>query len=180
MLLDRTQSLLLLVDLQERLMPAVTEGERTVANALRLIHAARRLNVPVLASEQYPEGLGPTVPAVRAALEDGEVHRKTTFDGARARGLAEAVAATHRRRIVLAGSEAHVCVLQTAAGFMARGYETAIVADAVASRAAESRRLGLDRLAAAGAQIVTTEMVLFEWIGEAATPEFRDLLELIK
>lgn len=180
MLLDRDQSLLLLIDIQDRLMPAVRDGEGVVANADRLIRAARRLGVPVLASAQYPKGLGPTLPAIADHLAPGTIHEKTTFDASRAESLARAIGATRRRQIVLAGAEAHVCVLQTAFGLMGRGYNAAVVADAVGSRTAENRALGLERLRAGGAQIVSTEMALFEWIGEAATPEFKDLLELIK
>ncbi|MCR9219618.1 MAG: isochorismatase family protein [Alphaproteobacteria bacterium] len=180
MLLDRDRCLLLLVDFQERLLPALAGGESALGNAERLLTAARRLGLPARATEQYPKGLGVTDARLRGELDPGEILEKTHFNAAREGSVADAVAATRRRTLVLAGAEAHVCVLQTALGFQSQGYAVAVVADATASRTAENAQLGLGRMRRAGVEIVSTEMALFEWIGQAATPEFRDLLPLIK
>lgn len=180
MLLARDRSALMLIDWQARLLPALDGAEAALGEAERLLSAARRLAVPVLATEQYPKGLGPTDPRLRETLQPDEVVEKTSFNAAAEAPVAAAVERLRRPLMVLAGAEAHVCVLQTAFGLRARGYHVAVVADAVASRRPRDRDLGLERMRQAGVQIVSTEMVLFEWIGRAATPEFRDLLNLIK
>jgi nicotinamidase-related amidase len=179
MLLDRRRSVLLAIDIQERLLPAMTGGEGMLNATRTLIQAARRLEIPVLASEQYPKGLGPTVPDLARDLADGEVLTKTAFSCARDSGIAAGIGALQRRQLVLCGIEAHVCVLQTALGFAAAGYEVAVVRDAVTSRKQESVAAALDRLTLNGIPTPTKEMVLFEWLEEAATPEFKDLRGLI-
>jgi nicotinamidase-related amidase len=178
-LIDRDRSLLLIVDVQERLVPAIHEGGRVIEGIEMLMTAARRLGVPVLCSEQYPKGLGPTVPVLRDRLNDPEIHAKTAFSCAADPGIAAAVAKTRRRQIVICGVEAHVCVLQSAIGFRETGHEVFVVRDAVSSRAPASVAAALDRLAASGGQAVTREMVFFEWLGAAGTEEFRDLRSLV-
>lgn len=168
-------SALLLVDFQGRLMPAIAEGEARVAQAVKLAAAARLLGVPVLLTEQNPRGLGGT--DARLA-EAGPVLEKMTFDATRAPGFAAAL--PDRPVLVVAGCEAHVCVLQTVLGLRAMGRAVAVVADAVGSRLPASRDLALSRMAAAGVQVVSAEMVLFEWLGSAENPRFRDVLALIK
>ena len=168
-------SALLLIDFQARLMPAIAEGAARVTQAGKLAAAAALLDVPVLLTEQNPRGLGGTDPALADA---GPVLAKMTFDATRAPGFAAAM--PDRPAVVVAGCEAHVCVLQTVLGLRAMGRAVAVVADAVGSRLPASRDLGLARMAAAGAQIVSTEMVLFEWLGSADHPRFRAVLALIK
>lgn len=180
MLIARDRSALVLIDWQARLLPALEGSEAALATAGRLLAAARRLSVPVLATEQYPKGLGRTDPRLGEALQPDEVLEKTYFNAAAEASIATAVERLRRPLLVLAGAEAHVCVLQTALGLTARGYQVAVVADALASRRASDKELGVERMRQTGVQIVSAEMVLFEWIGEAATPEFRDLLDLIK
>lgn len=168
-------SALLLIDFQGRLMPAIAEGEARVAQAAKLASAARILDVPTLLTEQNPRGLGGT--DARLA-EAGPVLEKMTFDASRAPGFADAL--PDRPALVVAGCEAHVCVLQTVLGLRAMGRAVAVVADAVGSRLPANRDLALARMAGAGAQIVSTEMVLFEWLGSAENSRFRDVLALIK
>lgn len=179
MLLDRRRSLLCVIDIQERLLTAMTAGEGMLKATRTLIQAARRLDIPVLASEQYPKGLGATVPDLAGDLKTGEVFEKTAFSCARDPGFATAVSGCQRRQLVLCGIEAHVCVLQTALGFRAAGYDVAVVRDAVTSRAPESVTAALERLTLAGIPTPTVEMALFEWLEEAGTPEFKDLRGLI-
>jgi nicotinamidase-related amidase len=180
MRIDARRSALLIVDMQERLMPAMDAGGGAIANAARLMEAAGRLGVPMLLSEQYPKGLGPTVAPLAALAPTATVAAKLSFSCLDDEGWRGRFERLDRRQAVIAGVEAHVCVLQTALGLREAGHEVAVVADAVASRRPESRALALDRLRGNGVEIVTTEMVLFEWLGRAGTPEFKALSGLIR
>ncbi len=174
--LSAPNSLLLLIDLQARLLPVIAGGEDVLRNAVRLAAAARRLSVPLLFTEQYPHGLGATVPELGAA--PGEVAEKTTFDACGAPGFTARLAPDHA--VIVAGTEAHVCVLQTVLGLIGAGRRVAVVADAIGSRTADNRTAALARMAHHGAEIVTSEMVLFEWLGDARHPAFREIQALIK
>jgi nicotinamidase-related amidase len=175
----RESSGLLLIDLQARLMPAIADSETVLLNAGRLLKAARLLDVPVMLTEQNPNGLGPTVPALLAeAGNEIKILAKQSFDACRAPGFFEQLPG--RAETVVAGCEAHVCVLQTALGLLAAGKRVHVVRDAVGSRRSESKAAALERLASHGAEIVTTEMVLFEWLGTAGHPRFREIVALIK
>jgi isochorismate hydrolase len=184
MLIDRDKSQLLIVDVQEKLLPAMSNPERVVTVCMRLIKAAHRLGVPITCSEQYPKGLGPTAEPLRTALEDaGAVIEKDTFSCLRSDSLRERLHELRRQgrpQIVIGGIEAHVCVAQTAIDLEEQGFESFVVADAVDSRAKSSRRLALARLAKSGADVVDSEMVVFEWLGRAGTPEFKELHALVK
>ena len=180
MLIEAATSALLLVDVQERLAPAVEGGEACVARCRILLEAAGRLAVPMLATEQYPEGLGPTVPELAALLGPARTYAKRCFAASAEPRIAAALQELGRPQIVLCGMEAHVCVLQTALDLLRLGLRPIVVADAVASRRAQSRQLALDRLRANGSEIVDSEMVLFEWLHEAGTADFKALIRLIK
>ncbi|MGE5147656.1 MAG: isochorismatase family protein, partial [Candidatus Eiseniibacteriota bacterium] len=134
MLIEARRSALLIIDMQERLMPAMDGGGLATANAARLMEAAGRLGVPLLVSEQYPKGLGRTIPAVAALAPTGTVAEKVAFSCLADAGWRARFEKLDRRQAILAGVEAHVCVLQTALGLKEAGYEPAVVADAVASR----------------------------------------------
>lgn len=184
MLLDARRSVLLVVDLQERLLPAIHEAERVLHHARMLLAGAGRLGVPVVVTEQYPKGLGPTATAIREALPAGSrTVEKTAFSGAAEPAVSDALGALRqqgRDLLVVAGTEAHVCVLQTALGFAAMGHPVAVVADAVSSRSPHNVSAATARLLHAGCQWVTAEMVLFEWLERAGTDDFRALVPLIK
>ncbi|HLF58073.1 MAG TPA: hydrolase [Alphaproteobacteria bacterium] len=180
MLIERDRSCLLLIDVQERLLASMDNAARLVSNCAVLLKAAARLGVPVLASEQYPKGLGPTVPELAALVPEGAPVTKTEFSCAAAPGYLDRLRETGRDQLVLAGIEAHVCVLQTALQLRDLGYKMFVVADAVSSRKPESAALAVSRMRDAGVVPVTTEMVLFEWLGRAGTPEFKELSALIK
>lgn len=185
MLLDRHQSQLLIVDIQERLLPAMAAPEALLAHVQKLCAGARELSVPISLSEQYPKGIGATVASVReAAGNSAVVLEKMHFSCARDTNIAMRInelGQVHRRKqIVVCGIESHVCVLQSAIDFQARGYEVAVVADAVSSRSEASKTIALDRLRQSGVTIVTTEMVLFEWLAVAGTDQFRTVSKLIK
>lgn len=180
MLLSSTTSLLLLIDVQVRLEAAMPRDGGLVRNASILVKAAREIGTPVIASEQYPKGLGPTVPELADLLAASERHEKVEFSCQRNAGLAAAIAASGRTQIVIAGIEAHVCVLQTALDLVGPGRTVYVVADAIASRDPKSRDIALTRMAAAGVTIVTTEMVAFEWVGSASAPQFKAISALIR
>lgn len=179
-MLRRDRSCLVMVDMQERLLPVIEGGERVVAHGAILLRAARALAVPIIATEQYAKGLGPTVPALAALVPAFSPLDKLTFACTGDPGFRTALDRTACRQVVLFGIEAHVCVLQTALGLKARGQEVAVVADAVASRAPANRDLAIARMRQAGIAIVSTEMVVFEWMERAGTDEFRAVSRLIR
>jgi nicotinamidase-related amidase len=180
MLMKAPQSCLLVIDIQGRLAPAVVGRDRIVANTGVLMRAAARLGVPVMVSEQYPKGLGPTVPEVARLAGDGALFAKMHFSCLGDRDYALHLAGLGRKQMVVAGMEAHVCVLQTVLQLLADDYDVFVAADAIGSRAPENRELALERMRAAGAVVVSTEMVMFEWLEKAGTPEFKELSALIK
>ncbi|MDP7216224.1 MAG: hydrolase [Rhodospirillales bacterium] len=180
MLITADQSCLLIVDVQAKLASAVEECERVIANCAALMQVAARLRVAVLVSEQYPKGLGPTVPELAELAPAGSLMVKEHFSCMGDAGCAGRIQGLDRPQVVVAGIEAHVCVLQTAFGLLNEDRQVFVVADAVSSRSAQDCRLALDRLRDGGVSIVTTEMVLFEWVGRAGTAEFKKLSEMLK
>ncbi|MER5389338.1 isochorismatase family protein [Saccharopolyspora sp. NPDC002686] len=169
-LLRVDSSVLLVVDLQERLMPAIAGARAVLDNNVRLVRAATRLGIDVRATEQNPEGLGATVGEIGDLLPRS-AEPKTTF----AAGIDPGPGT-----IVVTGCEAHVCVLQTVLALRAGGRDVAVVADAVGSRTESNRERGLDRMRAHGVDVVTTEMVVFEWLHDSENPAFREVQKLIK
>jgi len=184
MLLARDKSQLLIVDVQDKLLQALSGKDRVVDRCMRLVRAARTLDVPITVSEQYPQGLGPTADSIRDALANAAlVADKVEFSCLRNEFLRERLHELRRQgrpQVVIAGIEAHVCVLQTAVDLEAQGFETFVVADATGSRSKDSRKLALARLNKAGADVVDSEMVLFEWLERADTAAFKELQALIK
>lgn len=202
MLLEAEQSQLLLVDFQERLMPAMHQGEAVVANAQRLARASTLLKVPTFVTEQNASRLGPTVADLRLALpEKVRVFHKMMFSAVE-EGVCELLAPappapagnarslpkhlqkpsvpSRREQVVLAGCEAHVCVLQTALDLLEEDFSVWVVTDACTSRTERNRDAAFDRLAGAGADLVSTEMVLFEWLRGCEHPQFKAVQALIK
>ncbi len=179
MLIKAERSSLLVVDVQEKLAPAMSDIDRVVENTSILMRAASRLSVPQLVSEQYPKGLGATLASL-CELSDGEAAPKMSFSCMGDSAFESRFNALGRNQAVIAGIEAHVCVLQTAMDLLDRNMQVFVVADATSSRSPDSHSMALHRLSGAGAGIVTTEMVLFEWLGQAGTPEFKELSKLIK
>ena len=184
MRMQRDRSQLLIVDLQEKVAPPVHNIASVIAVCCRLVQIARRLGVPITVSEHYPKGLGPTVAPLRAELRpDDEVVEKISFSCLRNPTLHQRFDSLRdhaRGQVIVAGIEAHVCVGQTALDLIMEGYEVYLVADGTSSRAPESREISLQRVRQAGGYVVDSEMVLFEWLEQAGTPEFRDLIGLVK
>ncbi|WP_227870766.1 isochorismatase family protein [Orrella marina] len=173
------QSAVILVDLQARLMPSIHEGERIVTQAVRLARIARVLGVPVVATEQNPQGLGHSDPRIQAECD--RVMSKSHFNACE-EGLTEMLPATSRHAIV-AGCEAHVCVLQTCMGLLERDFRVTLVIDAIGSRADLSRLAAIERLGMLqheGLVLASVEMVAFEWLRTCRHPKFREALALIK
>lgn len=176
----RTNAGLVVVDIQERLLPSIFEMERLVQNALRLIKGAAILRLPIFATEQYRKGVGNTVPEIASAIPAFAPMEKTAFSCFGAPGFVEALRAKGVRDVMLCGIEAHVCVLQTCFDLLEDGFHPFVVADAISSRAAENHWLGVARMRDAGAVIVSTEMILFELLQRAGTNEFKQVLALVK
>jgi nicotinamidase-related amidase len=202
MLLELDASQLVLVDYQTRLMPAMLDAEAVLANAVRLARMAAALGVPVFATEQNPSGLGPTVPELNSVLRDSGARKLSKMQfSAVEEGLGEWLkpapkpvqgnarslprhlqkpAATQRETILLAGCEAHICLLQTALDLVEDEFDVWVVTDACSARTERNRDAAFDRLAGAGVELVTTEMVAFEWLRTAEHPDFKAIQTLIK
>lgn len=176
-MLNARRSTLLLVDFQQRLAPVIDGAQQTIEAAGRLARVARLLDVPVLATEQIPEKLGGT--ADRLADLPEAIIAKLSFDAMAEPGLGERLD-RERETVLVTGWEAHVCVLQTTLGLVRAGFTPVVVADAVASREPFNREIAMRRIAARGIEIVTTEMVMFEWMERADHPRFREVIQIIK
>ena len=183
MALAREQSALVVIDVQERLFPAMDSDHReeVMRNLKVLAAAAQRLELPTLATEQYPKGLGHTLPEMKAALPAGlEPIEKVAFSCWAVESFRSRLAASGKRQILLGGIEAHVCVLMSALDLLAAGYSVHVVADAVTSRTQANWRLAMDYLRQAGAVVTTTETALFQLLGQADSDAFRELARLIR
>ncbi len=178
--INRAQAGLVVVDIQEKFVPVIHELPRLIKNSLRLIKGAAILRVPVFATEQYRKGLGATVPEVAAAIPNFAPMEKNSFSCCGAPGFIEALRGKGVQDVVLCGIEAHVCVTQTCLGLLEAAFRPFVVADAISSRTPENHRLGVERMRAAGAVIVSTEMILFELLERAGTDEFKQMLTLVK
>ena len=173
-------SLLLIIDMQAGLARAVDAAATRIHRTRLLLLAANRLAVPVIVSEHYPEGLGHTAPRLLPLSAHATNLPKRAFSCWREPALREAIEAAGRRQIVVTGMETHVCVQQTALDLIAAGFATHLAADATGSRRQEDRTLGIERLRQHGADIVTAEMVVFEWLERGEGPDFKALIPHIK
>ena len=180
MLLERNESFLLIVDVQEKLTPAVLEREQVVANVIRLVKSAQRLDVPVLMTEHCGSKIGPVLPDLRALVPEDAILPKVHFAAAREEVCRTQFSRLRRPQCVIAGMETHVCVLQSALSMKEIGYRPHVVRDAVSSRRTHDRETALERLRDAGVVLVSTEMVIFEWLKRGDDKAFRDLLPMIK
>jgi len=177
--LTRGNGILVVVDVQVKLARLMHESEALLDNLSRLVRGATVLGVPVVATEQNPAGLGPTVEEVAPLLPAGPIP-KMAFSCCGEPAFTEALEATGRRQALLAGIETHVCVYQTARDLLARGYGVHVVADAVSSRSARNREVGLEKMRAAGAEVTSVETALFEMLEVAEGPAFKQILEIVK
>lgn len=172
---------IVVVDLQERLLPAVADNERVLRNSVLLLRLAEVLALPVLLTTQYARGLGPTVPPVLEAAPGAVPLDKVSFGCFGSPEFTGRLAALlGRDQLVVAGIESHICVAQTVLGAMERGYAVHVASDATSSRTAENRGVGMDRMARAGAVISSTEMAVYELLGRSDGAAFKKMLPLLK
>ena len=179
-MMKREELILLVIDYQDALLAKIPVSEDIVAHGATLAQFARSLEIPILWTEQYPKGLGKTEARISALLAGCPVIEKVSFDCFGTPGFKEALEKTGRKQVLVAGVETHVCVMQTVLSARALGYEVFVARDAVGSRTKGDYKAGISRMQAHGAEIVTTEMAIFETLRVAGTPDFKKILPLVK
>jgi nicotinamidase-related amidase len=180
-MLQPERTALVIVDLQERLLPAIAENDRVLRNSVLLLKLADVIGLPVLLTTQYSRGLGPTVPEVLAAAPDVVPLDKVSFGCfGSPEFLARLDTLKGRDQLLVAGIESHICVAQTVLGALARGYTVHVASDAVGSRTDENRAVGLGRMEKAGALVSSTEMAVYELLGRSDGTAFKKMLPLLK
>lgn len=175
MLLNKDDSLLVLIDVQEKLVPAVLNSDAFINRCEWLLKLAAKMSVPVLVSEQYPKGLGFTVSQLSAHIDKNECIEKVYFSCMQEEHYIQRLNSFNKNQLVLMGMEAHVCVMQTALDMKDAGYEVYVVVDAVTSRSELDLKYGLKRMKQCGVRLITAEMVFFEWLRQAGTADFKNL-----
>jgi len=181
-LLQADECALVVIDIQERLLPKMFNGQEVGRNAQLLVRLAKILDVPIVVTTQYAKGLGPTIPELTTLLPGARHIDKLEFNACSDAGVAAAIKAlpANRNTLLLCGMEAHVCVLQTALGALNQGYLVHVASDAIASRVEWNWRMSQDRMRAAGCVISTTEMIMYELLRRSGTPEFKEILQYVK
>ena len=176
MLMKQTSSLLLIIDVQEQLAPVMDSPRDVINGCSQLIAVAKRLGIPFVITEQYPKGLGSTMIDLRnEAGDDAIYYPKVEFSCAKNENILKAIEVANKKQIIIAGVETHICVIQTALDLLSLGYEVFVVSNACSSRSPVQNDIGLRRLANNGVDVVTSEMVIFEWLEKAGTPEFKEI-----
>jgi len=179
-LLDRENTLLLIIDVQERLVASL-DKDIIVTRVEKLLGAANSLDIPVLISEQYPNGLGHTVPQLAAKIKEGTpIVEKCSFSLLREEGMLDKIKSFGKKQIVICGIETHICVHQTAAELIDAGFDVVVAKDACASRSKYEFKQGIEAMQANGAKISCVEIILFEWLRTAKHPKFKEVQALIK
>ncbi len=178
--LDRNEAVLVIVDIQERLAAVMSERQRVIDNCLHLIEISKLLKIPVIITEQYPKGLGPTASEIREAIQPYEPLEKITFSCCGEPLFSEKLASLVRKKVILVGMETHVCVLQTCIGLLKEGYHVHAVRDAICSRAKGNFKTGIGFMRDAGSVVTCTEAVLFQLLERAGTEEFKIISRRIK
>lgn len=178
-ILDRDQAVLMVIDIQERLVPAMSVADQVIHNTNILISAAKEFSMPIITTEQYPRGLGNTVPELKDNINSNYLFEKTSFT-AYTEEVKSALTQLARKKIIITGMETHVCVFQTIRDLLAEGYEVFIASDAVCSRTKENYHNGLRLIENMGAVVTNTETIIFDLLKQAGTPEFKVLSKLIK
>lgn len=179
-MLSRTAAVLIMIDFQGNLARAMHDKENLFANNVKLIRGFQALNLPIMVTEQIPAKLGPTIPQLADELENFKPVSKESFSCWMNQDFHDRLESLTRRHVVLTGIECHICVYQTALDLMQNGYTVHLVGDAVSSRTPENCKIGIDAMKSAGAQITSTEMVLFELLRTAADPKAKDIFKIVK
>lgn len=178
LLVQTTQAIL--IDVQERLTPHIADYEKIVAECAKLITGLKLLDIPLIANEQYPKGLGSTITALNDILGDTPIFEKVTFSSCDDEATLTAIVSQNRNHVIVFGIETHVCVLQTVMDLLDKGFVPVVVANAVGSRSEQDKQIALERMSRAGAVIASTEMVLFELCRSAKNPVFKEISHLVK
>ena len=177
--LTKEEAVILVIDIQERLVPAMKYGKQVIQNTNIIISVAQKLGIPIIVTEQYPKGLGKTVAGISENLEGQLTYAKTTFSSCTSE-VTSALKELGRKKIIITGMETHVCVFQTVRDLLALGYQIYAVRDAICSRTKENYRNGLSLMSSMGAVVTDTETVFFDLMKQSDTPFFKELSELIK
>jgi isochorismate hydrolase len=179
-ILQRENTALLIIDIQERLIPVIYESERVVENTIKLVNGFKILKTPIYFTEQYSKGLGPTESKIKTALEGMQPIEKMSFSCSGVENFFEELKAKNILNVVLTGVESHVCVIQTALDLIANNFKVYLAADAVSSRRKFDYEIALRRMENCGAQITITESILFEMLNMCGTEEFKAVSKLVK
>jgi nicotinamidase-related amidase len=179
-ILQKSGTILVIIDMQEKLASAMNKKELIVRNCLNLIEAVKLLSIPFILTEQYPKGLGPTVSEIKDALPSHEPIKKMAFDCCKEEDFLEKINSSHKKQVLLSGMETHICVLQTCLSLLSQGFAVHVVGDAVCSRKKTDFRTGIEMMRSAGAVITGTETALFQLLEKAGTDDFREISERIK
>jgi nicotinamidase-related amidase len=173
-------TVLVVIDFQQRLFPVIHEKETLLRNALKLIQGIKVLDIPIILTEQYPRGLGPTIPEMKELLRDVKPLEKVCFGCYSNEGFKQSLEATRRKQVLITGIETHICVYQTAMELARAGYEVQVAADCVSSRDPYNKKIALRRLGAAGINPTTAEMALFELLKVATSDKFKQISGIVK
>jgi nicotinamidase-related amidase len=180
MLLKHDETFVLVIDVQEKLAPAIVDIERVKKNIAALLTAADRLSVPVIVTEHCADKIGHTVPSLKALVRNDAVVHKRHFSAQAEPDIADRLASMNRKKVIVAGTESHVCVLQTTLDMVEAGYDAYLMVDGTSSRYRQDKDTAIHRMSAKGVEPVTLEMVLFEWLERGDTALFQELLPLIR
>ena len=176
MLMNKEDSLLLIIDVQEKLAPAMASPREVINSCSQLLNVAKVLGVPCIITEQYSKGLGRTMVDLRGIVgDDFEYLEKLEFSCVKSSVVFDAIKKTNKKQIILAGVETHICITQTALDLKNAGYDVFVVSNACSSRDPIQNVLGLQRVMNNGVEVVSSEMVVFEWLGKAGTAEFKEI-----
>lgn len=178
--LDREDALLLVIDIQEKLLPVINDGENVIKQNDILINVANKLNIPIIYTEHYAKGVGPTVEKLKSNLDKAVEFHKISFSACREEGFLDLIKKTNRKKIIVTGTETHVCVFQTLRDLLKEGYMVFVPVDAVGSRTVVDKESGLALIKDMGAVLTNTELITFDLVKVAGTPEFKEMLKLVK
>jgi isochorismate hydrolase len=176
--LDNTA--LVMIDIQGKLWNIMSEKEALLENARKLVMGLKTLRIPIILTEQNPKGLGPTVPELMQAMPEVQPIPKFSFSCCQDQGFLHALSNLNRKQILVCGIESHICVYQTTLALLEAGYEVQVVADAVSSRALRNRDIALSRMQSEGAKLTVVEMALYELLATSESPQFKEILKVIK
>ena len=178
--LTTDNTILVLIDFQERLFPAMHDKEKLLQDVIKLIKGAGVLEIPIILTEQYPKGLGPTIPEIKELLPDIQPIEKVCFSCCDSEAFCKSLVSLKRKQVLIAGIEAHICVYQTAMALARAGYEVQVVSDCISSREPEDKAVALYRIGAVGVIPTSTEMALFELLQVAQGDKFKQISNIVK